>query len=90
MCHRSCTFDRVMWPIKPVEVEFPTSLELYKWFARFFLEGKVCSFLQKYENVLLASPSTMLKSWAKYKSIRKLFFKLHYSINIKKASYLRY
>ncbi len=65
VCHRESTFGRVMWKIKPVEVDFPESLELFKWFARFFLEGEVCENLKKYENVLLASPSTMLKSWAK-------------------------
>ena len=65
VCHRESTFGRVMWKMAPVEVEFPPSLELHKWFARFFLEGKVIENLQKYENVLLASPSTMLKSWAK-------------------------
>ena len=65
VCHRESTFGRVMWKIKSVEVEFPQSLELFKWFARFFLEGEICEPLKKYESVLLASPSTMLKSWAK-------------------------
>ena len=60
------TFGRVMWKIKSTEVEFPQSLELFKWFARFFLEGDVADYLKKYSTVLLASPSTMLKSWAKY------------------------
>ena len=65
VCHRESTFGRVMWKLKSVEVPFPESLELYKWFARLFLEGEVCENLKKYEKVLLASPSTMLKSWAK-------------------------
>jgi hypothetical protein len=65
VCHRESTFGRVMWKIMPVEVEFPVTQDLYKWFARFFLEGIIFENLKKYESVLLASPSTMLKSWAK-------------------------
>jgi ATP-dependent RNA helicase DHX37/DHR1 len=66
LCHRASMFGRVMWPIGAVEVEFPVCLDLYKWFARFLLQGEVVEGLKKYEPVLLASPSTMLKSWAKY------------------------
>jgi len=65
VCHRESTFGRVMWKVAAVEVEFPESLDLFKWFARFLLEGKVCEELKKYDSVMLASPSTMLKSWAK-------------------------
>jgi ATP-dependent RNA helicase DHX37/DHR1 len=65
VCHCSSKFGRIMWPIKAIEVEFPQSLDLYKWFARFLLEGQVYQCLEKYKNVLLASPKTMLKSWAK-------------------------
>jgi ATP-dependent RNA helicase DHX37/DHR1 len=65
VCHRESMFGKVMWPIKAVEVDFPTSLDLYKWFARFLLQGDVVEGLKKYEPVLLASPTTMLKSWAK-------------------------
>lgn len=66
VCHRESTFGPLMWRVRPVEVEWlPAELELFKWFARFLLEGKVIEGLRKYENVLLASPSTMLKSWAK-------------------------
>jgi ATP-dependent RNA helicase DHX37/DHR1 len=65
VCHRESMFGRVMWPVKAVEVDFPTSLDLYKWFARFLLQGDVVDGLKKFESVLLASPATMLKSWAK-------------------------
>jgi ATP-dependent RNA helicase DHX37/DHR1 len=65
VCHRESTFGNVMWKLQAVEVEFPESLELYKWFARFLLDGEVIESLKKYQAVLLASPSTMLKSWAK-------------------------
>jgi ATP-dependent RNA helicase DHX37/DHR1 len=65
MCHRGSTFGKIMWNIKPVELEFPYGVDLFKWFAKFFLEGEVITYLKRYESVLLASPSTMLKSWAK-------------------------
>ena len=65
VCNRKSKFGRAMWPIQAVEVEFPECLEKYKWFARYLLEGQVCDIFKKYSNVLLASPSTMLKSWAK-------------------------
>lgn len=65
VCHRKSTFGRLMWPIKSVEVEYPECLDKYKWFARLLLEGLIFDSFKKYSNVLLASPSTMLKSWAK-------------------------
>ncbi len=65
VCFRKSTFDRVMWSIKATEVKYPLCLEKYKWFSRFLLEGFVFEFFKKYSNVLLASPATMLKSWAK-------------------------
>jgi len=65
VCHRKCSFGKLMWPIKAVEVEFPMSVEKFKWFAQNLLEGLICEGLKKYSNALLASPSTMLKSWAK-------------------------
>jgi ATP-dependent RNA helicase DHX37/DHR1 len=66
VCHRESTFSKRMWKISAVEVEFPPSLELYKWFARFLLNGDVIDSFEKYKHVLLASPDTILKSWAKY------------------------
>ena len=65
MCHRRSTFGPFMWPISEVECEFPMSMELYKYFAKFILEGQVIRGLAAYNAVLLASPLTILKSWAK-------------------------
>ena len=65
LCHRKSTFSSVMWPVEPVEVDYPVSLDLYKWFARFLLEGKVFEPLKTYSTVLLAAPSIILKPWAK-------------------------
>lgn len=66
VCYRESTFGPLMWRVRAVEVEWcPPELDFFKWFARFLLEGQVIEALKKYEPVLLASPSTMLKSWAK-------------------------
>ncbi|KAG9487606.1 probable ATP-dependent RNA helicase DHX37 isoform X2 [Eleutherodactylus coqui] len=64
-CHRQSTFYRVGWQLPAVEVEFPEGLERYRYFAKFLLEGKVIKKLGSYTNILLSSPSTMLKTWAK-------------------------
>ncbi|XP_041643342.1 probable ATP-dependent RNA helicase DHX37 [Cheilinus undulatus] len=64
-CHRSSTFFRVGWQLPAVEKEYPDSLEHYKLFSRFLLEGQVCPKLKKYSTHLLSNPSIMLKTWAK-------------------------
>lgn len=37
----SCPAVRVGWSLPAVEMEYPDSLERYKLFAKFFLEGQV-------------------------------------------------
>lgn len=64
-CHCSSTFFRVGWQLPAVEMEHPAGLERYKLFARFLLEGQVCSKLKKHSVHLLSNPSIMLKTWAK-------------------------
>ncbi|KAJ6656586.1 hypothetical protein lerEdw1_003473 [Lerista edwardsae] len=64
-CHRPSTFYRVGWQLPAVEVDYPEGLEHYKYFAKFFLEGKVVKKLSSYSHCLLSSPVTMLKSWSK-------------------------
>ncbi|KAG2470565.1 DHX37 helicase, partial [Polypterus senegalus] len=64
-CHRESTFYRIGWQLPAVEVDYPQGLDKYKHFARYLLEGEVCSKLQPFRSCLLSSPSTMLKSWAK-------------------------
>ena len=36
-----CYTGRNAWMLPAVELEYPKSLERFKWFARFLLEGKV-------------------------------------------------
>ncbi|XP_028680648.1 probable ATP-dependent RNA helicase DHX37 [Erpetoichthys calabaricus] len=64
-CHRESTFYRIGWQLPAVEVDYPQGLDKYKHFAKYFLEGEVCSKLLPFRSCLLSSPSTMLKSWAK-------------------------
>ncbi|XP_062398972.1 probable ATP-dependent RNA helicase DHX37 isoform X2 [Sardina pilchardus] len=64
-CQCKSTFFRVNWKLPSIEMDYPEGLERYKLFAKFLLEGQVCSRLKKYSSCLLSSPSTMLKTWAK-------------------------
>lgn len=54
-----------MWSLPVAELDHPDTLDKYKWFAKFFLEGLVCAQLSKYAKCLLSTPSTMVKSWAR-------------------------
>lgn len=64
-CSVNGSFGRQCWTLPTVEIEFPKSVDLFKWFARFLLEGKVFDKLARYSDCLLSTPSTMIKSWAK-------------------------
>ncbi|GLV38461.1 kurz [Carabus blaptoides fortunei] len=63
-CAVTATFGRQAWPLPVTTVDFPMSDALYKWFARFFLEGKIFKPLVKYSKHLLSSPDVMTRSWA--------------------------
>ncbi|XP_048505748.1 probable ATP-dependent RNA helicase kurz isoform X2 [Athalia rosae] len=65
MCHVTGTFGRGGWELPIIETEYPNSLEGVKWFARFFLEGEICPKLKRFTPLLLSTPSTMNKTWAK-------------------------
>ncbi|KAM9055243.1 putative ATP-dependent RNA helicase DHX37 isoform 3-T3 [Megaptera novaeangliae] len=70
LCHRASVFCRVGWPLPAVQVDFPEGLDCYKHFARVLLEGQVFHKLASYKGCLLSSPSTMLKTWARYSPSR--------------------
>ncbi|XP_070571551.1 probable ATP-dependent RNA helicase DHX37 [Ptychodera flava] len=72
-CYMTSTFGRNAWTIPAVELEYPTSLEKYKWFATFLLDGKVIATLGEYVPYLLSSPRTMVKSWAKLQPRTEVF-----------------
>ncbi|KAJ8043055.1 putative ATP-dependent RNA helicase DHX37 [Holothuria leucospilota] len=64
-CLRTCTFGRNAWQISAQEMEYPDCLDKYKLFAKYLLEGQVFGKLRKFSDLLLSSPSTMIKTWAK-------------------------
>lgn len=65
LCIVSGTFGSQAWPIPNVEIEHPKTIDAYKWFARFLLEGKLFKKLEMYKGSLLSQPSTMVKTWAR-------------------------
>ncbi|KAJ8917251.1 hypothetical protein NQ315_002268 [Exocentrus adspersus] len=65
LCTVSGTFGPQAWELPQMEITYPQSKDAYKWFARFFLEGKVCTKLEKYVPALLSQPGIMVKSWAR-------------------------
>ncbi|CAL1545913.1 unnamed protein product [Lymnaea stagnalis] len=64
-CHQSGSFGRCNWEFPPTELEFPDSVECYRWFAKFLLEGEVFPKLAKFKSSLLLPGAIMVKSWAK-------------------------
>lgn len=66
MCHITGTFGRAGWSLPMMEIEYPMNVEGVKWFARFFLEGEVCPKLKRFVPILLSTPGSVNKSWAKY------------------------
>uniref|UniRef100_A0A1B6CYI3 RNA helicase n=1 Tax=Clastoptera arizonana TaxID=38151 RepID=A0A1B6CYI3_9HEMI len=67
-CHVTGSFGRSGWPLPITDIEFPPSLDRYRWFALFFLDGSVCPKLKKFTKSLLSTPATMIKTWAKLQS----------------------
>ncbi|CAG9533777.1 unnamed protein product [Cercopithifilaria johnstoni] len=59
------TFGDMCWPLGKVEQSLPVNINLYRYFAQFFLDGSVCPPLAIYADKLLLSPNTMTKPWAK-------------------------
>ncbi|XP_058790532.1 probable ATP-dependent RNA helicase kurz [Phymastichus coffea] len=65
LCHKTGTFGPAAWELPTVEVEFPNDFEGIKWFAKFLLEGEIFPKLKKYVPILLSTPSSLNKTWAK-------------------------
>jgi ATP-dependent RNA helicase DHX37/DHR1 len=64
-CHIKSTFGRSGWTLPIAEMEMTQSLEKYRYFARFVLEGVVLEELAEFKTNLLSSPATMTKTWSK-------------------------
>ena len=63
-CHQTSTFGPRGWLLPAVSRPYPAGESRFRWFARFFLEGRVCPAVERFVPVLLSSPSVMNKSWA--------------------------
>uniref|UniRef100_A0A8R1Y2T5 RNA helicase n=1 Tax=Onchocerca volvulus TaxID=6282 RepID=A0A8R1Y2T5_ONCVO len=59
------TFSDMHWPLGKIEQPLPVNINLYRYFAQFFLDGSICPSLAVYSDKLLLSPNTMTKPWAK-------------------------
>ncbi|CAM4926960.1 unnamed protein product [Rotaria socialis] len=67
LCHRKATIgQRVSWSLgAPVETIFSNNtVDRYRWFAKFFLDGIICPRLLQFRPALLCSSNAMVKSWA--------------------------
>ncbi|CAK9818656.1 Probable ATP-dependent RNA helicase kurz [Anthophora quadrimaculata] len=65
ICSIEGTFGRAGWKLPVIEMEYPLSVQGVKWFACFFLEGKVCPKLEQFVPLLLSTPQSIIKTWAK-------------------------
>ncbi|XP_005106554.1 probable ATP-dependent RNA helicase DHX37 [Aplysia californica] len=74
-CHRSGSFGRCNWEFPATEMEFPDSVECFRWFAKFLLDGEVFPQLQRFKSSLTLAPATMVKSWAKLQPRTERFLK---------------
>lgn len=64
-CYVKATFGRSGWPLPTAEVEMPESLDKYRHFAKFLLNGEILTRLEEFKSNLLSTPATMTKSWSK-------------------------
>lgn len=64
-CTVKSTYGKQGWQLPPHEIEYPFSLEKFKLFAQFLLEGEIFPTLQKWRPHLLSLPVTMTKPWAR-------------------------
>lgn len=66
MCHVTGTFGPYCWPLPRTAIPFPTKDDhIFKWFARFLLEGHIHSFFSAHSSKLLTPASLVVKPWAK-------------------------
>lgn len=65
MCHVRSTFGRSGWPLPVTEIEMQPSVDKFRYFAKFLLDGDVVEELSKYRKHLLSTSNSMIKSWSK-------------------------
>jgi ATP-dependent RNA helicase DHX37/DHR1 len=67
VCHRKATIgQRVSWSLgTSIETSFPyETIDRYRWFGKYFLDGIICPQLSQFQPALLCSSNAMVKSWA--------------------------
>lgn len=67
VCHRKATIgQRVAWTLpSTVETDFPKeSIDRFRWFGKYFLDGTISPKLTEFRAALLCSSTAMVKSWA--------------------------
>lgn len=69
------TFGSGAFILPTVVVEYPTSVEKFKYFAKFLLEGKVATQLTQFTSSLLSNPVIMTKSWSNLQPRTELLYK---------------
>eukprot|EP00090_Calanus_glacialis_P000206 TRINITY_DN10139_c0_g1_i2.p1 TRINITY_DN10139_c0_g1~~TRINITY_DN10139_c0_g1_i2.p1 ORF type:complete len:1165 (-),score=488.14 TRINITY_DN10139_c0_g1_i2:35-3529(-) len=69
------TFGPCAWPLPTTEQEMPSSLDKFKWFGRFLLEGSVAPSLAEFTSSMLSNPLVMVKSWSNLQKRTELLVK---------------
>lgn len=64
VCHSRVAYGKLSWPLGQMEISYPPSIERFRWFARFLLEGKILPSFKKFDSLYMSRPCTMTKSWA--------------------------
>lgn len=81
-CTVNGSFGKQGWILPNVEIDYPNTIDRYKWFLKFLLEGKVFPKLEKYCKHLLSTPNIMVKSWAKLQQRTDFILKALFSKQI--------
>lgn len=83
------TYGPGSFSLPVVEVELQPSVEKYKLFGKFLVEGKVCTELSKFTTSLLSSPIIMTKSWSNLQPRTETLYKTLASAKVDSAASLR-
>jgi ATP-dependent RNA helicase DHX37/DHR1 len=76
VCHRKATIgQRVSWSLgTSIETIFPNdTIDRYRWFGKYFLDGIICPRLLQFQPALLCSSNAMIKSWASLMERTQIF-----------------
>jgi ATP-dependent RNA helicase DHX37/DHR1 len=76
LCHRKATIgQRVSWSLgTAIETIFPSdTVDRYRWFGKYFLDGIICPQLAQFQPALLCSSNAMVKSWASLMERTQIF-----------------